>query len=119
MTWVNDVRPAARDHAGMLDIPAIGARADDATRDWVNGTVLQLEREAARSADTHGHAVVDASSGSTAICEAWFGRLPGVPFTAVLPGRHRAGQAARQALRRLVGNQPRGLPAAGRRDAAA
>ena len=33
-----------------------------------------------------GQAVVDASSGSTAISEAWFARLLGVPFTAVMPG---------------------------------
>ncbi|HET6628389.1 MAG TPA: PLP-dependent cysteine synthase family protein [Woeseiaceae bacterium] len=132
MIWVNDVRSAARNHAGMIEIPAMAVRADDATRDWVNGAVLQLEREAARSADTHlihvefngfpgirfyfkdeaahptgslkhrlarslflyalcngrlrrGQTVVDASSGSTAISEAWFARLLDVPFTAVLP----------------------------------
>lgn len=32
-----------------------------------------------------GQAAVDASSGSTAISEAWFARLLGVPFIAVLP----------------------------------
>ena len=32
-----------------------------------------------------GQAVVDASSGSTAISEAWFARLLGVPFVAVMP----------------------------------
>ena len=32
-----------------------------------------------------GQAVVDASSGSTAISEAWFARMLGVPFTAVMP----------------------------------
>jgi len=32
-----------------------------------------------------GQAVVDASSGSTAISEAWFARLLGLPFTAVMP----------------------------------
>ncbi len=32
-----------------------------------------------------GQPAVDASSGSTAISEAWFARLLGVPFTAVLP----------------------------------
>ena len=32
-----------------------------------------------------GQRVVDASSGSTAISEAWFARLLGVPFTAVMP----------------------------------
>ena len=32
-----------------------------------------------------GQGVVDASSGSTAISEAWFARLLGLPFTAVMP----------------------------------
>ena len=32
-----------------------------------------------------GQAAVDASSGSTAISEAWFARLLGLPFTAVMP----------------------------------
>ncbi len=32
-----------------------------------------------------GQSVVDASSGSTAISEAWFARLLGLPFTAVMP----------------------------------
>ena len=104
----------------------------DLEREWVNDAVLKLEREAARSADTHliqvklngfphirfyfkdeaahptgslkhrlarslllyalcngrlrpGQTVVDASSGSTAISEAWFARLLGVPFVAILP----------------------------------
>ena len=106
--------------------------ARELARDWVNDAILKLEREAARSADTHlvqvkfsgfpdirfyfkdeaahptgslkhrlarslflyalcngrlqpGQPVVDASSGSTAISEAWFARMLGVPFTAVLP----------------------------------
>ena len=101
-------------------------------RAWVNGALAQLQREAARSADTHllhvelpafpgiafyfkdesahpsgslkhrlarslflyalcngrlreGQAVVDASSGSTAISEAWFARMLGLSFTAVMP----------------------------------
>ena len=32
-----------------------------------------------------GQSVVDASSGSTAISEAWFARLLGLDFTAVMP----------------------------------
>jgi len=32
-----------------------------------------------------GQGVIDASSGSTAISEAWFARMLGVPFTAVMP----------------------------------
>jgi cysteine synthase A len=105
---------------------AMGERA------WLRETIGALEREAARSADTHllrlefpgfpgigfyfkdeashpsgslkhrlarslflyalcngrlhpGQAVVDASSGSTAISEAWFARLLGLRFTAVMP----------------------------------
>ncbi len=106
-------------------------------RAWLRASLLTLEREAARSADTHllwlefpafpgidfyfkdeaahpsgslkhrlarslylyalcngrlreGQDVVDASSGSTAISEAWFARLLGLRFTAVMP----AGTAA-------------------------
>ena len=101
-------------------------------RAWVHAAIDALDREAARSADTHllalalpgfpgidfyfkdeaahptgslkhrharslylyalcngrlheGQAVVDASSGSTAIAEAWFARLLGLRFTAVMP----------------------------------
>ena len=102
------------------------------SREWVRDAIAALQREAARSADTHllhvalpdyphidfyfkdesshpsgslkhrlarslflyalcngrldaGQRVVDASSGSTAISEAWFARLLGLPFTAVMP----------------------------------
>jgi cysteine synthase A len=105
---------------------------EHSTRAWVNEAVLRLEREAARSADTHllqvefegfpgirfyfkdeaahptgslkhrlarslflyalcngrlrpGQTVVDSSSGSTGISEAWFAHLLGVRFVAVLP----------------------------------
>ncbi len=101
-------------------------------RAWLHAAIDALEREAARSADTHllkielpgyagidfyfkdeaahptgslkhrlarslylyalcngrlrqGQPVVDASSGSTAIAEAWFARLLGLQFTAVMP----------------------------------
>ena len=101
-------------------------------RRWVAEAIATLQREAARSADTHllhmrfpgfagidfylkdeaahptgslkhrlarslflyalcngrlkpGQAVVDASSGSTAISEAWFARMLGLEFTAVMP----------------------------------
>ena len=101
-------------------------------RAWLREAIGALQREAARSADTHllhlvfpgfpgidfyfkdeaahpsgslkhrlarslvlyalcngrlreGQAVVDASSGSTAISEAWFARLLGLRFTAVMP----------------------------------
>ena len=104
----------------------------NAERQWVRDAIAALEREAARSADTHllhvalpthpgidfyfkdesshpsgslkhrlarslflyalcngrlqaGQRVVDASSGSTAISEAWFARLLGLDFTAVMP----------------------------------
>lgn len=116
----------------MDDLPLPDPMMNRAAREWVNGAVLRLEREAARSADTHliqlelaafpgirfylkdesahptgslkhrlarslflyalcngrlrpGQKAVDASSGSTAISEAWFARLLGVPFVAVVP----------------------------------
>ncbi|RZA20236.1 MAG: PLP-dependent cysteine synthase family protein [Lysobacteraceae bacterium] len=109
-----------------------GVIAMDPGRAWASDAIVQLHREAARSADTHllhmqfagfpgidfyfkdeaahptgslkhrlarslflyalcngrlhaGQAVVDASSGSTAISEAWFARLLGLAFTAVMP----------------------------------
>lgn len=109
---------------------------DASARRWSHDALACLEREAARSADTHllrlelpafpgiafylkdeaahptgslkhrlarslylyalcngrlrpGQSVVDASSGSTAISEAWFARLLGLPFVAVMP-RHTA-----------------------------
>jgi cysteine synthase A len=108
------------------------AHATGTERDWCLSALTKLQREAARSADTHllkidlpgfpdigfyfkdeaahptgslkhrlarslflyalcngrlhaGQTVVDASSGSTAISEAWFARLLGLPFTAVMP----------------------------------
>lgn len=116
----------------MIEALPLAAPPADSARDWVNDAILHLEREAARSADTHlikvelkgfpdisfyfkdeaahptgslkhrlarslflyalcngrllpGQTVVDASSGSTAISEAWFARLLGVRFLAVLP----------------------------------
>ena len=115
-------------------------------RAWVADAVAALQREAARSADTHllhiqfpgfpgidfyfkdeaahptgslkhrlarslflyalcngrlrpGQAVVDASSGSTAISEAWFARLLGLNFTAVMPEGTSPGKIA--AIREL------------------
>ena len=46
-----------------------------------------------------GQTVVDASSGSTAISEAWFARLLGLPFTAVMPDTTSPGKIA--AIREL------------------
>ena len=104
----------------------------DARRAWIREAITEVQREAARSADTHllrmdlvefpgipfyfkdeaahptgslkhrlarslflfalcsgrlraGQVVVDASSGSTAISEAWFARMLGLPFVAVMP----------------------------------
>ena len=115
-------------------------------RAWVAEAVAALQREAARSADTHllhvtfagfpgidfyfkdeaahptgslkhrlarslflyalcngrlrpGQAVVDASSGSTAISEAWFARLLDLNFTAVMPEGTSPGKIA--AIREL------------------
>ncbi|SFN61979.1 PLP-dependent cysteine synthase family protein [Dokdonella immobilis] len=108
------------------------AETTEGARVWTHEAIARLERETARSADTHllhltfdgfpgidfyfkdeaahatgslkhrlarslylyalcngrlceGQAVVDASSGSTAISEAWFARLLGLSFTAVMP----------------------------------
>ena len=117
-------------------------------RRWVADAIAALQRESARSADTHllhmqfagfpgidfylkdeaahptgslkhrlarslflyalcngrlkpGQAVVDASSGSTAISEAWFARLLGLPFTAVVPANTAPGKI--EAIRALGG----------------
>jgi len=117
---------ARRSRADEFCVSAVRERA------WLREAVSTLEREAARSADTHllrlefpgfpgigfyfkdeaahpsgslkhrlarslylyalcngrlheGQEVVDASSGSTAISEAWFARLLGLHFTAVMP----------------------------------
>lgn len=48
-----------------------------------------------------GQTVVDASSGSTAISEAWFARRIGLPFHAVMP--RSTGQAKQEAVRALGG----------------
>ncbi len=118
------------DSGPSLDIEQ--ARPADPARDWLHWALAALERESARSADTHllqlslsgfpgiqiylkdeaahatgslkhrlarslflyalcngrlkpGQCVVDVSSGSTAISEAWFARLLGLPFVAVMP----------------------------------
>ncbi len=117
-------------------------------RQWVNHAIALLQREAARSADTHllhftfpgfpgidfylkdeaahptgslkhrlarslflyalcngrlkpGQTVVDASSGSTAISEAWFARLLGLSFIAVMPDNTAPGKI--EAVRALGG----------------
>jgi cysteine synthase A len=116
---------------------------------WVHTSIAQLERESARSADTHllqaafpgypgigfylkdeaahptgslkhrlarslflyalcngrlraGQLVVDASSGSTAISEAWFARLLGLRFLAVVPQSTEPGKLGR--IRALGGD---------------
>ena len=116
------------------------------TRAWTAQAIATIQREAARSADTHllqmrfpgfpginfyfkdeaahptgslkhrlarslflyalcngrlqpGQTVVDASSGSTAISEAWFARLLGLTFTAVMPDTTSPGKIA--AIREL------------------
>ena len=113
-----------------MNAPASAPQVD--ARTWSRHALATLQREAARSADTHllrldfpgfpgiafyfkdeaahptgslkhrlarslflyalcngrlreGQTVVDASSGSTAISEAWFARLLGLPFVAVMP----------------------------------
>lgn len=123
--------------------------ATHAARAWSAAAIDCLQREAARSADTHllhmrfpafagidfyfkdeaahptgslkhrlarslflyalcngrlheAQAVVDASSGSTAISEAWFARLLGLPFTAVMPAS--TAPAKIEAVRTLGGH---------------
>ena len=118
-------------------------------RQWTSSAIATLQREAARSADTHllhmtfagfpgidfyfkdeaahptgslkhrlarslylyalcngrlrpGQAAVDASSGSTAISEAWFARLLGLEFTAVMPDTTAPGKI--EAVRALGGH---------------
>ncbi len=122
---------SARANLGTRAEPVAGNEQRD-DRAWLNGALLTLAREAARSADTHllklefpgfpgidfyfkdeaahstgslkhrlarslflyalcngrlraGQTVVDASTGSTAISEAWFARLLDLPFVAVMP----------------------------------
>lgn len=124
----------------MTDVLPLLESAAGPVREWVSNAIERLEREAARSADSHliqvefagfpdirfyfkdeaahptgslkhrlarslflyalcngrlhpGQTVVDASSGSTAISEAWFARLLGVPFVAVLVGRRYGGSS--------------------------
>jgi cysteine synthase A len=119
-----------------------GTTEASADRDWVHASIAQLERESARSADTHllqaafpgypsidfyfkdeaahptgslkhrlarslflyalcngrlraGQRVIDASSGSTAISEAWFARLLGLRFIAVVPQSTEPGKLRR------------------------
>src|SRR3712207_6847032 len=43
---------------------------------------------------TGGSTVVEASSGSTAVSEAYFARMAGVPFVAVMPATTRPGKVA-------------------------
>ena len=123
--------------------------AESQARHWVSQAIAALQREAARSADTHllqmrfagfdgidfylkdeashptgslkhrlarslflyalcngrlheDQPVVDASSGSTAISEAWFARLLGLEFTAVMPENTAPGKI--EAVRALGGH---------------
>lgn len=124
------------------------ARYPASDRTWVNDAIRAIQRESARSADTHllhvqfstfpgidfyfkdeashptgslkhrlarslflyalcngrlteGMSVVDASSGSTAISEAWFARMLGLKFTAVMPVTTSPGKI--EAIRALGG----------------
>ena len=63
-----------------------------------------------------GQTVVDASSGSTAISEAWFARLLGLPFIAVMPACTAPGKIARRGVARRQlrpGRRPGAGPRAG------
>ena len=127
-------------------IPRPAPSSTTCERTWTAEAIATLQRESARSADTHllhmrfpgfpgidfyfkdeaahptgslkhrlarslflyalcngrlkpGQTVVDASSGSTAISEAWFARLLGLQFTAVMPDCTSPGKIA--AIREL------------------
>ena len=99
--WVNDAltqlrREAARSadtHLLRIDFPAFPAIAFY-LKDESAHPSGSLKHRLARSLYLYalcngrlrpGQAVVDASSGSTAISEAWFARLLGLSFTAVMP----------------------------------
>ena len=99
--WITDAiaalrREAARSadthllHAGLPGLPGI----DFYFKDEAAHPTGSLKHRLARSLFLYalcngrlreGQAVVDASSGSTAISEAWFARLLGLSFTAVMP----------------------------------
>ncbi len=88
-----DQRRSADTHLWKLDVPAL-AGIDLYLKDESTHPTGSLKHRLARSlflyALCNGHiregtAVVEASSGSTAVSEAYFARLIGIPFFAVMP----------------------------------
>ena len=99
--WVNEALGRLTQEAGRsadthllkLDLPGF-AGIDFYFKDEASHPTGSLKHRLARSLFLYalcngrlreGQTVVDASSGSTAISEAWFARLLGLPFVAVMP----------------------------------
>ncbi|WP_231670319.1 PLP-dependent cysteine synthase family protein [Pseudomonas quasicaspiana] len=98
-----DQRRSADTHMLKLDVPALGD-IDIYIKDESTHPSGSLKHRLARSLFLHaicsgkihkGTHVVEASSGSTAISEAYFAKLLGLPFTAVMP-RHTASKKIHQ-----------------------
>ncbi len=102
--WVNravslidaDMRRSADTHLIKLDVPALAgeARIDLYLKDESTHPTGSLKHRLARSLFLYGlcngkiregRPVVEASSGSTAVSEAYFARMIGLPFYAVMP----------------------------------
>ncbi|MBC3953084.1 PLP-dependent cysteine synthase family protein [Pseudomonas folii] len=98
-----DQRRSADTHMLKLDVPALGD-IDIYIKDESTHPSGSLKHRLARSLFLHaicsgkirqGTHVVEASSGSTAVSEAYFAKLLGLPFTAVMP-RHTASKKIQQ-----------------------
>jgi cysteine synthase A len=92
-TLAREAKRSADTHLLKLSVPAF-AGIDLYFKDEAAHPTGSLKHRLARSLFLYalcngrlrdGQAVVDASSGSTAISEAWFARLLGLPFIAVMP----------------------------------
>ncbi|QEM83783.1 PLP-dependent cysteine synthase family protein [Halomonas binhaiensis] len=91
----SDQRRSADTHLYRLDIPGLEAAGIDIyLKDESTHPSGSLKHRLARSLFLHaicsgkiqeGTPVIEASSGSTAVSEAYFARLLGLPFTAVMP----------------------------------
>ncbi|MEZ5739952.1 MAG: PLP-dependent cysteine synthase family protein [Burkholderiaceae bacterium] len=99
-----DFQRSADTHLIRLDAPALAARGIDLyLKDESTHLTGSLKHRLARSLFlyalcngwiTEGTTVVEASSGSTAVSEAYFARLLGLPFVAVMPRSTSAEKAA-------------------------
>ncbi|SDK97335.1 cysteine synthase A [Modicisalibacter muralis] len=91
----SDQRRSADTHLYLLDIPGLeSAGIDLYLKDESTHPTGSLKHRLARSLFLHaicsgkvkeGTPIVEASSGSTAVSEAYFAKLLGLPFTAVMP----------------------------------